>query len=341
MGEALTGAEKAAILITLLGEEAASCVLQNLETQEVREITLEIARIDKLEPNEFESVLEEFQTLIERSRTVELAGPGLAKRLLSRARPGEAEKLLTELEPGRPLDGEEVLPDIPRPELPESLVVAPFRRLATLLQEEPPQTVALVLSHLPPKKASRILGLFERSAQIDLTQRMAAIHEVRPDVVTRVGRVLEEKLQALCEEPLFPLNGIQSAADTLIGLGRATGQEIIDELGDSEPELAEELRNFLFTFEMLGALTDKDCQEVLKQVERGTLALALKGADPDLQVLFYRNMSERAAQMLKEELDFLGSPKLSEIEASQRSIIEMVLKLEKEGVISLEEEAVA
>ncbi len=335
--EVLGGVQKAAILLTLIGEESAASVLNQLEADEVKAITAEIAKIKMIDPSQHGVVLAEFQSMVQEARALELAGAPLARRLLSRVRPGEdAEKIMKSLEPRRSRDDMEGV-DVPVPELPEGLVTAPPRRLALLLQDEPAQTVALVLAHLPTRRASQVMGLMDPERRIEVTRRMAAIKEVRPEVVNRVGAVLESRLAAICDEPLIPINGIQTAADTLTSLGRAAGQEIVEALAENFPELSQQLRDMLFTFEMLLALKDRDAQEVLKMVDRSTLALGLKGADPELQDLFFRNMSERAATMLKEEMEFLGAPRLGDIEGAQRSIIDMVMRLEKEGTISLEE----
>ncbi len=341
MAEEMSGTTRAAIVLTMLGEDAAAGVLRNLQDDEVRAITMEIARIKMVDPTEHEEILEEFYELIQDSRGLELAGPPLAKRLLALAHPEKADRLINALEPRRVRDEDEEGPVTPPPELPDLVLSSPAKRIAMLLGEEPPQTVALVLALLPPKKSGRIMAMMDTERRLDVTRRMASISEIQPDVVTRVGAVLEESLKALSEEPLVPLDGVQAASDTLQGLGRAVGQEIVDELGEEHPELAKQLRDMLFTFEMLKSLGDRDVQEVLKQVDRGALSLALKAADPEMQILFFRNMSDRASQMLKEEMEFLGTPKVAEIEAAQRMIIDLVLKLEKEGAITIEDQAVA
>lgn len=341
MADEMSGTTRAAIVLTMLGEDAAAGILRNLQDDEVRAITMEIARIKMVDPTEHEEILEEFYELIQDSRGLELAGPPLAKRLLALAHPEKADRLINALEPRRVRDEDEEGPMTPPPELPDMVLSSPAKRIAMLLGEEPPQTVALVLALLPPKKSGRIMAMMDTERRLDVTRRMASISEIQPDVVTRIGAVLEESLKALSEEPLVPLDGVQAASDTLQGLGRATGQEIVDELGEEHPELAKQLRDMLFTFEMLKSLGDRDVQEVLKQVDRGALSLALKAADPEMQILFFRNMSDRASQMLKEEMEFLGTPKVAEIESAQRMIIDLVLKLEKEGTITIEDEAVA
>ncbi|RMG43593.1 MAG: flagellar motor switch protein FliG [Acidobacteria bacterium] len=339
MPEELSGATKAAIVLSLIGEEAAAKVLEHLDKKEVRRVTMEIAGIEMIDATRYESVLEEFRQMLEQSRGLELAGPPLARRLLAKACPDDADRIMGEIAPRRRVDDEDGPPP-PPPELPEVVVRAPVRRLAMLLADEPPQTVALVLALLPPRKAARLLAMMNREQRIEVTRRMASMNEVRSEVVARVGEVLSQRLDELCDEPLVPLDGIQTAADRLTNLGRANGQEIVEALSEGFPELATQLRDILFTFDMLRGLGDRDAQEVLKQVDRSTLALALKGADPELHAIFFRNMSERAGQMLKEEMEFLGAPKLADIEKAQRTIIDLVLKLEKEGTISLEEQAV-
>ncbi len=338
MSDALTGTQKAAILMALIGEDAAASVLKELDTSEVRRITMEIAGIEMIDATRYATVLEEFHDLVRQARGLERAGAGLARKLLARTHPEHAEKIMGEIAPRRSEEEDE---SGPRPALPDPIVAASTRRLAMLIRDEPPQTVALVLALLPPHKAARLLAGMEQDRRIEVTRRMAGINEIRPNVVDRIGETLLLQLEEIAEDPLVPLNGVRTAADALTNLGRSTGQEIVEALEDGFPELSKRLREMLFTFDMLLGLGDRDAQEVLKQVDRGKLAIALKGADPELNVIFFRNMSERAGQMLKEEMEFLGAPKLADIEEAQREMIELVLKLEKEGSITLEEQAVA
>lgn len=339
MAEPLSGTQKAAVLITLIGEEAAAAVLKELEPEEIRRITMEVAKIKMIDPSRHESVLDEFLQLIKQSRGLELAGPPLARRLLARTRPEEADKILSEIEPRRVRDQDEDLQQVAPPELPEAVASAPARRLAMLLMDEPPQTVALVLTHLPAKKAGRVLGMLGAERRTEVTRRMASLSEVRPEVVARVGAVLEQSLKAISEEPLVPVDGIATTADRLANLGRAAGQELLEQLGEKHQELAGKLRDMLFTFEMLKALDPKGVQELLKEVDRASLAMALKGAELEMQQLFLAGMSERGAQMLQEEMEFLGAPKLQEIEVAQRQMIDLALKLEKDGRLTLEDPA--
>lgn len=339
--EGMSGVQKAAYLMTLIDRRGASKVLQNLEPDEVRKITLEIAKIRMIDASQHRIVLEEFLGLVGQARGLELAGPDLARSLLTASHPEQAAKIVNELEPRRVRDADEDGGEVSLPMLPESLAGAPSRRLALLLNGEPPQTVALVLAHLAPRKAARVMMLLPAEARQEITRRLAAIKEVRTDVVSRVAAVLEQRLASISEEPMVPMNGVQAAAETLTGMGRAAGKEIVEALSDDHPDLAKQLRDMLFTFDMLRGLKDRDVQELLRQVDRSSLALALKGADPDLLQLFLNNISERAGQMLQEEMDLLGAPKLAEIERAQRAIIELALKLENEGAITLEDTAVA
>ncbi|MBP7149142.1 MAG: flagellar motor switch protein FliG [Acidobacteria bacterium] len=334
--EGVSGLQKAAILMTLLGEEAAAHVLKHLEQDEVRRITMEIAKIRMIDPTQHGTVLHEFLGLVAQARGLELAGPPLARRLLERAMPEQAVNI--ELEPRRVRDADEEGTEHRLPELPDSLVGAPSHRLALLLKEESHQTVALFLAHLPPRKAARVLSHLAPELRLEVTRRMASIREIRPQVVARMSQVLETRLQTICDEPMLPVDGVQTAADTLTKLGRAAGKEIVEALAEEHPELAKQLRDMLFTFDMLRGMNERDTQEVLRQIDRSSLALALKGADPELQQQFMNNMSERAAQMLQEEMDLLGAPKLAEIDRAQRAIIDVALKLESEGVITLQEQ---
>lgn len=333
-GTALTGREKAAILVAMIGEEAAGKVLEHLEPEEVRALALEVARIRMIDPSRQAPVLGEFVELVANARGLERAGPHLARRLLGRVMPEEVDRLIRDPNPPSLREEEE---RTPLPELPAALTAASTRRLALLLGEEAPQTAALVLAHLPPRRAARVLLALEAERRLEVTRRMASIREVRPDVLSRVAEALVSRLSAIDEQPVVPIDGVQAAAGALTKMGRAAGREIVDAMADDFPDLSRQLRDLLFTFDMLRGLSDRDCQELLRQVDRNTLAVALKAADPELLDMFTRNMSERAAQMLIEEMDLVGAPRLAEIERAQRTIVDLVLALEAEGSVALEE----
>jgi flagellar motor switch protein FliG len=337
--EMLTGTQKAAILMALIGEDAAGNVLRHLDPAEIRQITTEIARIRMIDPSAYAGVLREFVELVANARGLEPAGPRLARKLLQRAMPEEADRLVRDPDERKVRDDEDERDEVRLPDLPEPLMRASSRRIAMLLVDEAPQTAALVLAHLPPRKAARIMLLLPVERRLEVTRRMATIREIRPDVVQRVAQVLQDRLAAINEEPLVPVNGVQTAADTLTRMGRSAGNEIVEAMSEEFPDLSRQLRDMLFTFDMLRGLGDRDAQEVLRQVDRSTLALALKGGDPEVMQRFTNNMSERAAQMLTEEMDLIGAPRLAEIERAQRTIIELVLKLEAEGLVALEETA--
>ena len=195
MSEQLSGAKKAAILMTLIGEEAAAGVLSKLEPTEVRQITMEIAGIDMIDPSRYESILAEFHGLVSEARGLEKAGPGLARKLLAKAHPDEAETILEEISPRKIRDQDDESADVAPPELPETLVGASSRRLATLLQDEQPQTVALVLSLLPPRKSARLLAAMDQDVQIEITRRMATSTEAIDAVMQRVASIGETQGQ--------------------------------------------------------------------------------------------------------------------------------------------------
>lgn len=334
-----SGVHKTAILLTLVGEEAAAAILARLEEDEVEAITAEIARTKIVDPDEHADVLHEFDELVQNARGLERAGAGLARRLLSRVHPLEdVERLMKQIDPEAPAAVESEPPTTPRPPLPEALTTASPRLLALLLQDEPDQTAALVLAHLPARRATAVLALLDEDRRVEVARRMAAIEEVRPDVVDRVGAVLENRLWRVGGTPAVPVDGVQVAADALAGLSRAAGQEIIDALADEDPDLSRKLRDRLFTFEMLRSLSDRVVQEVIRVADRGALALSLRGADPDVRDMFLRNMPERSAALLREEMDFCGAPRIADIDQAQRRIVDLVLRLEREGAITLEED---
>ncbi len=335
----LTGPQKAAVLLSLIDEESASALLARLDEAEVRAVIAEIARLDRVDPQHHEAIVVEFEEMLRGKRGIETAGPAKVKRLLGRTEAEFARPLLDAIDPAREVEGAE--PRGPAPQLPTTLREAPARQLAALLRDEPAQTAALVLAHLAPQKSARVLATMPGARRVEVTRRMAALAEVRPGVLARVGEVLVARLREIDDDPPTPVDGLERAVNALESLGRASGQEVITALEEEQPDLARELRSRLFRFDMLHALADRDVPEVLKQIDRGTLALALKGADPKLAEKFFNNMSERAGAMLREEMDFFVAPRVAEIEHAQRVIIDLVLRLEKEGGIALDENELA
>lgn len=332
----MSGTQKAATLMSLIDEESAAKVLRHLEEGEMRVVIEHLARLETVDPDDFEGMLEEFENLLQDARGIERVGAEKALRLLRRADVDAAHRLVYELGED---EHEESLDAARMPGLHASLLEASSSRLVLLLRAEPPQTVALVLSALPERKAARVLGGFSAEKRAEIVRRLATIRGVQPSVLGGVSEILSRRLAELEEDPLVPVDGLESAVRALRGLGRASGAELVDALEEEQPELAHELRERLYTFEILRGLTDRDAPELLKQIDRATLALALKGADLEIRQIFFRNMSERAGKMLEEEMEFFSAPRVVEIENAQRSVVDAALRLEKEGVIFLEDVA--
>ncbi len=325
------GAPKAALLLTLIGEEAAAAVLRQLDADEVAAITGQIARADIVDPDQHAGVLEEFEELARGARGLKRAGVPLVRRLLARVHPGEdVERLVQESEPPPPAPDE-----APAPRLLEGLAAAAPRQLALVLDDEPEQTVALVLAHLPADLAAQVLALLPPARRVEVARRMAALEEVRPDVVERVGTVLERRLASMPGGRAVHVDGVRAATAALAGLGRSAGHDIVEALTEAEPDLSRRLRERLFTFGMLRGLSECEVQELTRVADRGVLALALRGADPERRELLLRSMPRRAAALLREEMDLQGAPRIADIEKAQRQVVEVLLRLEREGAISL------
>ncbi|BAT71436.1 flagellar motor switch protein FliG [Thermosulfidibacter takaii ABI70S6] len=320
----LSGVQKAAILMILLGPEVATKVFRELSEDVIMEITKEIAMIKAVDPEVAKEVLEEFFTLTVAKEHLAKGGVDYAKKILIEALgPEKAKKVVASLVKNMETSiGFEALKNI-RPQ-----------QLAKIIQKEHPQTIALILAHLDPPKAAESLAELPESLRVEVVKRLASLSDISPEVLRRLSVVLEEKLQNVSVTDV-EIGGPKTVAEILNRLDRETTKEILDELAKQNPEMATQIRDLMFVFEDIIKLDDFAIREILKRVDKKVLTVALKGASEELKEKFFRNMSQRAAETLKEEMEYLGPVKLKDVEAAQREIVELVRKLEDEGVISI------
>jgi flagellar motor switch protein FliG len=318
----LTGRQKAAIFLVSLGSDVSSEIFKHLREDEIEQLTFEIARLDKIEPDDRDRVLQEFQEMMMAQEFISNGGIDYARDVLERA-----------------LGTQKAIDIVNR--LTSSLQVRPFdfiRRtdpshLLNFIQGEHPQTIALILAYLDPQKAAQILSGLSHQIQADVARRIAQMDRTSPDVLREVERVLERKLSTLASEDFTSAGGIDSIVEVLNNVDRGTEKIIIEALEEEDPELAEEIKKRMFVFEDIVLLDDRSIQKVLREVDTQDLAKALKGVDAEVQEKIFRNMSKRASSLLREDMDFMGPIRLRDVEESQQKIVNIIRKLEEAGDI--------
>lgn len=318
----LTGRQKAAIFLVAVGNDTASEIFKHLREDEIEQITFEIARLDKITPEDKEKVLVEFNELMMAQEFITNGGIDFARGLLEKA-----------------LGNQKAIDIINR--LTSSLQVRPFdfiRRtdpahLLNFIQGEHPRTIALILSYLDPQKASNILSNLPHQIQAEVAKRIATMDRVSPDVLREVERVLERKLSTLASEDYTSAGGIDSVVEILNLVDRGTEKTIIEALEEEDPELAEEIKKRMFVFEDIVLLDDRAIQKVMREVDNTDLAKALKSVDSEVQDKIFKNMSKRAANLLREDMDFMGPVRLKDVEDAQQKIVNIIRKLEEAGEI--------
>jgi flagellar motor switch protein FliG len=318
----LTGRQKAAIFLVTLGSEISSEIFKHLREDEIETLTFEIARLDSVDSEERDAVLQEFQELMMAQDFITSGGIDYARELLEKS-----------------LGSQKAVDIINR--LTSSLQVRPFdfiRRtdpthLLNFIQQEHPQTIALILAYLEPQKASIILGSLPHEVQSDVAKRIATMDRTSPEVLREVERVLEKKLSTLSSEDYTAAGGVESIVDILNLVDRSTEKGIIESLEEEDPELAEDIKKRMFVFEDIVLLDDRAIQKVLREVDTNELAKALKAVDSEVQDKIYRNMSKRAATLLKEDMEFMGPVRLKDVEEAQQKIVSIIRKLEEQGEI--------
>ena len=319
----LTGVQKAAVFIMQAGKERAAMILRSLREAEVAEIMAEIARLQRLEPEEVMQVINEFRdTYVARAHIAE-GGYDTARDILSATfGPDKAEEILDNLG--------------------VTLVAAPFeflrradsRQLLTYLQDEHPQTIALVLAHMNPSNAAMVLSALTEDLQRDVAERIAKMDRTSPDVIEHVEAILERKLSTVIQQADFSsVGGIQSLVDILNNADRTTERLILEGLEQNDPQTADDVRSRMFVFEDVTTLDDRSVQLVLRSVDAKDLAIALKGVDQKVRDKILKNMSERAAGNLAEEITLLGPVKLKTVEESQAAVVRVIRSLEEAGQI--------
>ena len=318
----INGLQKAAILLIALGPEKSASIFKHLKEDEIESLTLEIANTRSISPQVKEDVINEFYEVCLAQQYIAEGGITYAKDLLEKA-----------------LGSEKAVDVINK--LTASLQVRPFEfvrktdasQLLNFIQDEHPQTIALILAYLPSGQAASIVASLPPEKQADVAKRIAVMDRTSPDVIKEVERVLERKLSSLVNQDYTIIGGVDAIVEILNTVDRGTEKHIMETLEVEEPELADEIRKKMFVFEDILSLDDRAIQRVLRDVDNNDLATALKGANEEVQGVIFRNMSKRLAAMIQEDMEFMGPVRLKDVEEAQQKIVNIIRKLEDSAEI--------
>ena len=318
----LTGTQKAAVLLIALGPEKSSTIFKHLKEEEIEELTLEIANTRSVTPQIKEAVINEFYGICLAQQYIAEGGITYAKELLEKA-----------------LGEDKAMDVISR--LTASLQVKPFEfirktdpsQILTFIQDEHPQTIALILSYMSAQQSSMILSSLPPDRQADVARRIAKMDRTSPDTIKEVEKVLESKLSSLVNQDYTIIGGVDAVVEILNTVDRATEKHIMETLEIEEPELADEIRKKMFVFEDILMLDDRSIQRVLRDVDNNDLAMACKSANEQVQNAIFNNLSKRLSVMIREDMDFMGPVRMKDVEEAQQKIVNIIRKLEDSGEI--------
>ncbi|APB35887.1 MULTISPECIES: flagellar motor switch protein FliG [Heyndrickxia] len=318
----LSGKEKAAVLLISLGPDVSASVYKHLTEEEIEKLTLEISGVRKVDNETKERVLTEFHHIALAQDYITQGGIGYAKMVLEKALgPEQATSIINRLT--------------------SSLQVRPFdfarkadaAQILNFIQDEHPQTIALILSYLDPEKAGQILSELPPEMQGDIARRIALMEGTSPEIINEVEAILERKLSATVTQDYTQTGGVESVVEVLNGVDRTTEKTILDSLEQKDPELAEEIKKRMFVFEDIVTLDNRSIQRVIRECENEDLLLALKVSSDEVKEIIFRNMSQRMADSMKEEMEYMGPVRLREVEEAQSRIVSIIRRLEDSGEI--------
>ena len=318
----MSGLQKSAVLLIALGPEKSSNIFKHLKEEEIEELTLEIANTRSITPQIKEGIIEEFYQLCLAQQYIAEGGIGYAKELLEKA-----------------LGTEKAMSVIGK--LTASLQVKPFEfvrktdasQLLNFIQDEHPQTIALILSYLSPLQASMIISALPPERQADVAKRVAMMDRTSPDIIKEVEKILESKLANLVNQDYTIIGGVDAVVEILNAVDRGTEKHIMETLEIEEPELADEIRKKMFVFEDILLLDDRSIQRVLRDVDNNDLAVALKGANENVQAAIFNNLSKRLSAMIREDMEYMGPVRMKDVEEAQQKIVNIIRKLEDSAEI--------
>lgn len=319
-----THRQKAAILLLSLGTESASAIFRHMAEEDAEVLSLEVARLGRVEPDVKNQILHEFHELCVAQQYIAEGGIRHAKDVLEAAFGNDRATTIL----SRIVEAMQVVPF-------EFLKKTDPAQLMSFIQDEHPQTIALIIAYLPPSQAATVVSKLPSDMRVEVIERLATMDRTPPEVIRQVEQVLERKLSSIISSDLTSAGGVKALVDLLNFVDRATERVIMDGISESNPELAEDVKKLMFVFEDLTQLDDRAIQQVLKEVDVKELALALKGTNPEVQNRIFRNMSERAVNMLKEDMEFMGPVKIRNVEEAQQRIVAVIRRLEEAGEIAI------
>lgn len=320
----LSGKQKAAVFLVALGPSVSSLIFGHMSEEEIEAITLEIARTDNIDSELRDKVLAEFHELFIAQKSITKGGLQYARDLLERSfGVNKSAEIINRLTSNMHMQS--------RPF--EVVRSADPTHVLNFIQQEHPQTIALILVHLDPQKASVILAGLNNNIRADVSRRIATMDHTSPEVLREVEGVLEKKLSVISSEDYTASGGIQSIVDILNLVDRATEKSIVESLEEQDPELAEEIKKRMFVFEDIVMLDDQSIQKVLHEIDMSELSRALKAVDVDVQEKVFKNMSKRATTILKENMEYIGAIRLHDVENAQQKIVAVIRRLEDSGDI--------
>ncbi|MBH0229270.1 flagellar motor switch protein FliG [Halobacillus yeomjeoni] len=318
----LSGKQKAAVLLISLGPDVAAQVYKHLSEEEIEQLTLEISSVQKVNSTEKEEILEQFHQIALAQDYITQGGIGYAKEILEKALgENEASNII-----GR---------------LTSSLQVKPFdfarradpSQVLNFIQNEHPQTIALVLSYLDSDQSGQILSQLPQELQADVARRIATMESTTPEVINQVEQILEKKLSTTVFQDYTETGGIQAVVEVLNGVDRSTEKTILDSLEIQDPDLAEEIKKRMFVFEDIVTLDNRAIQRIIREVDSEDLRLSLKVSSEEVKELVFNNMSNRMAETFRDEMEVMGPVRLREVEEAQTRVVASIRRLEEVGEI--------
>lgn len=319
-----TGAQKAAILMLSFGEDISAEIFKNMTEFEIKRIGTAMSRLGRLDQEVVDEIMMEFYGLLQQNKKFFYGGNDFTKKVIGSAfKGGEADELIEQLSLGSNANL-------------DSLELIDPRTLANFIRTEHPQTVALILAHLDSKKCGDTLKLLPEGIHTEVLLRMANLDAVQPEIIDEIDDVLRQEVQAMGSISTQKIGGIEPIAGMLNLMDKATSEQILDNFEERDPDLAEQIRQLMFVFDDLVKIDDRGIQELIKNINNDKWKIALRTASEAVKALVFKNMSERAATMLKEDMEASGAVKLSDVEAAQLEVINIARKLEGEGKIVIQ-----